>query len=125
MANEIQSEFRSHAPKDGVVAVPSRGSDADVAVGGVPVAQSQGGDGAPVQAPSGEPEVVVESDGERELRERAEWLEVVDATEIIDGGHSTAAYRRAVAVFDPAETEMQLAEFWEYGDESYERNGRF
>lgn len=67
----------------------------------------------------------VESEQERDTRERRELIETADDTEIIDGGISTAAYRRAVAVFDPEDDRLQLAEHYHFRSATYERNGRF
>lgn len=68
-------------------------------------------------------------------REWNEWLaeqrkefdrrKAVEHTEILDNAQSTPNYRRAVADFDPESSEPQLAEFWEYTDAEYDRDGYF
>ncbi len=73
----------------------------------------------------GVPEEPVETDEERVARERREFIESADDTEIIDGGVSTTAYRRAIAVFDETDDRLQLGEHWHFTDAEYERNGRF
>lgn len=68
----------------------------------------------------------VETEEERIEREKREWLEEIDSTEIVDSGVSSTAYRRAVAVFDEKDTtSVQLAEHWNFTAGDYERNGRF
>ncbi|PWN73075.1 hypothetical protein CV717_28980 [Bacillus cereus] len=60
-----------------------------------------------------------------EAEERAMWLADIDAREIHDVHTTTAAYRRAFALFDPSETEVQLLEHFEYVDADYQRFKRF
>ncbi len=67
----------------------------------------------------------VESEQEQSARERRELIEAADDTEIVDGGISTRAYRRASAVFDPADDRLQLAEHYHFRSAAYERHGRF
>ncbi len=81
---------------------------------------------APVeQVEAGVPEVAVETPEELVARERRELIEEADATEIIDGGVSTTAYRRASAVFEPDDDRLQLAEHWNFRSSVFERHGRF
>jgi len=75
--------------------------------------------------PVGVPEEPVESEEDRIARERREFIQSADDTEIIDGGVSTIAYRRAIAVFDETDDRLQLGEHWHYTDADYEKNGRF
>lgn len=66
-----------------------------------------------------------ETESEREARERLEFIQSADDTEIVAGGFSTTAYRRAAAVFDETDDELQLAEHWHFRCAEYERHGRF
>ena len=68
---------------------------------------------------------IVETDEEREERERGEYLERVEATEIFDDAESSAAYRRAMAEYDPKRTDIQEIEGFEYRDADLDTYGRF
>lgn len=67
----------------------------------------------------------IETDEERAARERREFIAVTDDTEIVDGGYSTTAYRRAIAVFEDDDAELQLAEHYYFRSAAFERHGRF
>ncbi len=77
------------------------------------------------ESPPGVPEEPVETDEERVTRQRRELIELADDTEIIDGGVSTTAYRRAIAVFDETDDRLQLGEHWHFTDAEFEKHGRF
>lgn len=124
MANESEQQVRSGAnvqgrrdpPTGRAVEIPERGADAD---------QDQGHGPADLAPPPGVPEVPVESDEERVARERVELIAAADGAEIVDGGESTTAYRRASAVFDPEDDQVQLAEHYHFRSADFERHGRF
>lgn len=74
----------------------------------------------------------VESEVDRIAREREEaaealrrWKKGVDNFEPLLEGQSSPAYRRALAVYDPRENNVQLAELWEYKSSHLDRFGRF
>ncbi len=71
------------------------------------------------------PEEPPETEQERIDRERREFIAAADDTEIIEGGFSTTAYRRAIAVFDETDDELQLAEHYNFRSAQFERHGRF
>lgn len=56
---------------------------------------------------------------------RTQLLDDIDNTEILDEGTSTQLYRRAIADFDPDETEAQLSEHYVFRDEELEKKGYF
>lgn len=93
-------------------------------------------DSVPVHADTGQPDtepappagdVAVDSRTPEEVQaeEFSAWLEDVDSFEIVIGGTSTAAYRRAIAVFDDGDTRVQLAEHYAFRSEDLDRHGRF
>lgn len=124
MADKVQQELRTDASEDGAVTDRRGVASGDPRAGGSGVTPGEGGDDTETPAKGRDAAVVIESDDERKDREGREWLADVDATEIVDGGESTVAYRRAVAIFDPDTDEIQLAEHWEFVDAEFERNGR-
>ena len=83
-----------------------------------------GTESAPEVADSGHDE----RDFETRLREDPEFkreaLAQIDALEIVDGAETTTQFRRAMALFDPEDTDVQAAESWSYRDAEYERDGR-
>lgn len=121
--DEPRARVRENAKSDSVgnskVVDAVFGDERSEAVG------NRGQEGTEPSASDRDVEVVVESEEERESREHAEWLAAVDDTEIVDGGSSSTSYRRANAVFDEGDPQLQLAEFYTYADAEYERNGRF
>ena len=88
-------------------------------------AEFSGGDGEKADAAVNDSEESSDERAAREAKEAAEQQREVDETEIIEYAESTVEYRRAVSAFDPSETRPQRAEFWEFHDEEYERDGYF
>lgn len=76
-------------------------------------------------ATDGVPEVPVETEDERILRERREFIASADDVEIFEGGFSTTAYRRAAAVFDEDDDRLQLAEHYNFRSRVFDAHGRF
>jgi len=77
------------------------------------------------ESPPRVPQELAETDEERVARERKEFIAAADDTEIVDGGTSTTAYRRAIAVFDETDDRLQLGEHWYFRSAEFDKNGRF
>ena len=113
--NENETHYRKNSEGQ-FVEIPSREA--------VPDAGQQSAH-PDIPATPGVPEEPPETEQEREARERREFIEITDDEEIVDGGNSTTAYRRAIAVFDEKDDRLQLAEHYYYRCADYERYGRF
>lgn len=114
-ADEDTSEFEESFVRVNDTVPPSRQAPVD----------DKDGEGSVTVAPDRDVETDHPTDQEREDFQRTQWFERVDGTEVATEGASTTAFRRAVAVFDPTDDQLQLAEFWDYRNADFEKHGRF
>ena len=68
------------------------------------------------------PEEIEAEQREQLITERQQFITETSRSQ---GRHTTTEYSRAVAEFDPDDTDPQLGEMWEYLDREYEQDGHF
>ena len=119
MEDENKSEVRKRDTEDNVS--ESRRGSADASNDNKELAtprERPSGDGA-----SAADEESSDSRDALEVEQREIEQRWIDETEVVEQGRSTAAYRRAMADYDPRSKEPQLIEHAVFIDEEYERFG--
>ncbi len=124
MANPIKPVLRVDPDEKGVATVKVDG-DPRLPIDTNAVPENKSNEDPPPPVAGGDVTLPPETAEEQYEREFNAWLEEVDNAEDADGIETTTIYRRAMAVFDPEDTRVQLGEHYAFRSGRYEEFGRF